>query len=119
MGIPNLTVQVLNLSPGMILDDLNLFFSYCGTVEDIELEISLNKDQPRSALVSFKQPYAFQTALLLNGANFAGQPVQVLPLKFFVYPSHIDKLTNLRQTQNRFVQGIVLTKRFRREVEIN
>ncbi|XP_039068839.1 uncharacterized protein LOC120215172 [Hibiscus syriacus] len=40
-----------------------------------------NRDQSQSALVSFRQPCAYQAALLLNNAIFAGQPIRVLPKK--------------------------------------
>ncbi|KAK8627259.1 hypothetical protein V6N13_134876 [Hibiscus sabdariffa] len=80
MSNPDLTVLVLNLSPTLTLGDLNAYFSNCGHVEKIEL-IGANRDQTQSALVSFRQPYAYQTALLLNNAIFAGQPIRVLPKK--------------------------------------
>ncbi|XP_015570371.2 uncharacterized protein LOC8285717 [Ricinus communis] len=76
MGQLDLTVLVLNLSPEVTVTELNTFFSYCGTVEKIQLT-SVNKDQ-QSALVTFRQPYAFRTALLLNDAILAGQPVRIL-----------------------------------------
>ncbi|XP_011004338.1 PREDICTED: protein vip1-like isoform X2 [Populus euphratica] len=76
MAQSDLTVQVLNLSPSVTLAELNTFFSYCGTVEKIELQ--KDKDQMQSALVTFTQPYAFQTALLLSDALLGGQPIRIL-----------------------------------------
>ncbi|KAF9689048.1 hypothetical protein SADUNF_Sadunf01G0051300 [Salix dunnii] len=73
----DLTVQVLNLSPSVTRIELITFFSYCGTVEKIELQI--DKDRLQSALVTFTQPYAFQTALLLNDAVLGGKPIRILP----------------------------------------
>ncbi|GMJ13092.1 BPA1-Like 5 [Hibiscus trionum] len=80
--MPNsdLTVLVLNLSPTLTLGDLNAYFSNCGHVEKIKL-LGANGDQSLSALVSFRQPYAYETALLLNNAIFAGQLIRVLPKK--------------------------------------
>ncbi|TYH84827.1 hypothetical protein ES332_D02G222300v1 [Gossypium tomentosum] len=80
MANPDLTVVVLNLSPTVTLGDLNAYFSNCGHVEKIKL-LSANRDRSLSALVTFRQPYAYQTALLLNNANFAGQPIRILPKK--------------------------------------
>ncbi|BFG15954.1 hypothetical protein CerSpe_022280 [Prunus speciosa] len=73
----SMTVQVLNLSPRTTLAELNSFFSYCGTVRQIQL--LRVEDQLPYALVTFGQPYAFQTALLLNDAIFEGQPICILP----------------------------------------
>eukprot|EP00258_Populus_trichocarpa_P000135 XP_002297892.1 protein vip1 isoform X2 [Populus trichocarpa] len=76
MAQSDLTIQVLNLSPSVTRAELNTFFSYCGTVEKIELQ--KDKDQMQSALVTFTQPYAFQTALLLSDALLGGQPIRIL-----------------------------------------
>lgn len=76
MAQSDLTVQVLNLSPSVTRAELNTFFSYCGTVEKIEIQ--KDKDQMQSALVTFRQPYAFQTALLLSDALLGGQPIRIL-----------------------------------------
>ncbi|KAJ6961959.1 hypothetical protein NC652_000806 [Populus alba x Populus x berolinensis] len=76
MAQSDLTVQVLNLSPSVTRAELNTFFSYCGTVEKIVLQ--KDKDQMQSALVTFAQPYAFQTALLLSDALLGGQPIRIL-----------------------------------------
>ncbi|PIA41309.1 hypothetical protein AQUCO_02200009v1 [Aquilegia coerulea] len=58
------TIQVLDLSPKVTLTDLDAFFSFCGTVDKILLE--RKEDQSQLAYVTFRQPYALQTALLLN-----------------------------------------------------
>ncbi|XP_052882106.1 uncharacterized protein LOC108463489 isoform X2 [Gossypium arboreum] len=85
MANPDLTVVVLNLSPTVTLGDLNAYFSNCGHVEKIKL-LGANRDRSLSALVTFRQPYAYQTALLLNNANFAGQPIRILPKKVAADP---------------------------------
>uniref|UniRef100_A0A5B7BIG9 RRM domain-containing protein n=1 Tax=Davidia involucrata TaxID=16924 RepID=A0A5B7BIG9_DAVIN len=72
----DLTVRVLDLSPKVTHSDLNMFFSYCGTIRSIQ--IHRNKDQTQLAFVTFRQPYAYQTALLLNGAIIAGRPIRIL-----------------------------------------
>ncbi|XP_077227054.1 binding partner of ACD11 1-like [Tasmannia lanceolata] len=78
MGTLDLTIQVLDLSPKITVSDLTTFFSYCGTIEDITLH--RNGDQSRSAFVTFRQPYAQKTALLLNGATIVDSQVRILPL---------------------------------------
>ncbi|PON57008.1 Nucleotide-binding alpha-beta plait domain containing protein [Parasponia andersonii] len=75
----NLTIQVLNLSSRATLADLNNFFSYCGTVENIQMLSHRTKDGSQSALVTFRLPYAFQTALLLNNAILLERPICILP----------------------------------------
>ncbi|XP_021291604.1 protein vip1-like isoform X2 [Herrania umbratica] len=102
MANPNLTVVVLNLSPTVTLGELTAFFSYCGHVEKILLQ-GANKDGSQSALVTFRQPYAYQTALLLNDATFAGQPIRVLPKKDFANPPLPHQLPNV--TENNRIQG--------------
>ncbi|RVW71507.1 Binding partner of ACD11 1 [Vitis vinifera] len=71
--------QVLDISPKVTLSDLNIFFSYCGTVDNIQL--CRKNDQTQLAFVTFKQPYAFQTALLLNGAVIGDSPIRILALQ--------------------------------------
>ncbi|XP_062097433.1 uncharacterized protein LOC133803411 isoform X2 [Humulus lupulus] len=83
----NLTIQVLNLSPATTSDDLIDFFSYCGTVENVKLLPSKEKGGSQSAaLVAFRQPYAFKTALLLNNAILLERPICVLPLGVIPIP---------------------------------
>ncbi|RRT65978.1 hypothetical protein B296_00036710 [Ensete ventricosum] len=77
MGALDLTVKVSNISPKTSRADLIFFFSYCGTVD----EIQMHRDgvQSQTATVTFRQPYAFQTALLLNGAPILDRSVRILP----------------------------------------
>lgn len=69
MGTLSLTVKVTEISKNATPEDVISFFSYCGTIDDLELRSSRNEDgkeTAQTALVTFKLPYAFQTALLLN-----------------------------------------------------
>ncbi|XVE92713.1 hypothetical protein REPUB_Repub01dG0123300 [Reevesia pubescens] len=102
MANSDLTVLVLNLSPRVTFGELAAFFSYCGHVEKIQLQGG-NKDRPQSALVTFRQPYAYQTALLLNNATFAGHPIQILPKKDVADLPLPHKLPNV--TENNKIQG--------------
>ncbi|XP_024031569.1 uncharacterized protein LOC21388184 isoform X4 [Morus notabilis] len=93
MGTLSLKIQVLNLSPRLTLADVTNFFSYCGTVDNIQIsrttEGKLGGSQ--SALVTFRQPYAFQTALLLNDAIVDGKPICVLPAGVLPIPIISDE----------------------------
>ncbi|KAF5208219.1 binding partner of acd11 [Thalictrum thalictroides] len=73
------TIQVLDLSPKVTLIDLDTFFSFCGTVDKILLE--RKEDQSQLAYVTFRQPFALQTALLLNDAIIVDRRVRILPLQ--------------------------------------
>uniref|UniRef100_A0A1D1YUX8 Protein vip1 n=1 Tax=Anthurium amnicola TaxID=1678845 RepID=A0A1D1YUX8_9ARAE len=83
MGTSDLTVKVLNISPKVTLQEICTFFSFCGTVDDIKLQRDGDGDgdQPYSAIVTFKQPYAFQTALLLDDALLVDRRVRVSPME--------------------------------------
>ncbi|OVA17334.1 RNA recognition motif domain [Macleaya cordata] len=64
--------------------DLNTFFSYCGTVSHSQLINSHRKEDQQSsqfALVTFAQPYALKTALLLNDAIIVDSRICILPLR--------------------------------------
>lgn len=89
MDTRDLTIQVLNLSSRVTLTDLISFFSYCGTVHNVQ--ILRDKDQLPYALVTFVQPYAFQTALLLDDAMFAGKPICILPACDMKIPIETDE----------------------------
>ncbi|XP_030536756.1 uncharacterized protein LOC115745371 [Rhodamnia argentea] len=77
MGALNLTIQVQNVDPTVTAAELETYFSYCGTVDKIQLQ--RNKDESQSAQVTFRAPFAFQTALLLDNAMVARQPIRVSP----------------------------------------
>nr|CAN74599.1 hypothetical protein VITISV_021494 [Vitis vinifera] len=94
--------QVLDISPKVTLSDLNIFFSYCGTVDNIQL--CRKNDQTQLAFVTFKQPYAFQTALLLNGAVIGDSPIRILALQNLAIHPIPDKRNC--ETQNKEKQGI-------------
>ncbi|WOL01782.1 binding partner of ACD11 1-like [Canna indica] len=78
MGALDLAVFVSGISPNATETDLRVFFSYCGTVDGIILQRDEDKSG-QSAEVTFRQPYAYETALLLNGADLCGRPICILP----------------------------------------
>ncbi|RWR86901.1 protein vip1-like protein [Cinnamomum micranthum f. kanehirae] len=79
MALVELTICVHDLSPKVTKADLTTFFSYCGTIDAIELKG--NGVESQSARVTFKQPYAQQIALLLNNATILDRQVRILPEK--------------------------------------
>jgi len=71
------TVQVCNLSPKATVRDVKQFFSYSGTVKNVKLQRVGQWAQV--ALVTFKEPYALETAVLLTGATIIDQKVCIVP----------------------------------------
>nr|CAD1829047.1 unnamed protein product [Ananas comosus var. bracteatus] len=67
------TVEVTNLSSKVAEKDLYNFFSFSGFIEHIE--ITRSGDYGSTAYVTFKEPYALETAVLLSGATIVDQPV--------------------------------------------
>lgn len=72
------TVQVWSLSPKAGVKDVKQFFSYSGTVKQVKLERAGQSAQV--AFVTFEEPYALETAVLLNGAIIIDQIVCIVPL---------------------------------------
>ncbi|KAA8529962.1 hypothetical protein F0562_034434 [Nyssa sinensis] len=106
MGTLDLTVRVLDLSPRVTHSDLNMFFSYCGTIASIQMY--RNNDHSQLAFVTFRQPYAYQTALLLNGALIAGRPIRILALQDSSTPPMSYTYTMNNEDQNNKSQGIII-----------
>jgi RNA recognition motif-containing protein len=71
------TVQVCNLSPKATMKDVKQFFSYSGTGKNVKLQSAGQWAQ--LALVTFKEPYALETAVLLSGATIIDQKVCIVP----------------------------------------
>jgi len=70
-------VQVCNLSPKATVKDVQQFFSYSGTVKNVKLQRAGQWAQV--ALVTFKEPHALETAVLLSGATIIDQKVCIVP----------------------------------------
>jgi len=71
------TVQVCNLSPKATVNDVKQFFSYCGTVKNVQLQRAGQWTQV--AFVTFQEPSALETAVLLSGATIQNQQVCIVP----------------------------------------
>ncbi|XP_068326644.1 uncharacterized protein [Pyrus communis] len=65
------------------------------------LALLRDKDQLPYALVTFVQPYAFQTALLLDDATLGGQPIGILPAYDIRIPIVSDEDVKDDHTQNK------------------
>uniref|UniRef100_A0A7N1A533 RRM domain-containing protein n=1 Tax=Kalanchoe fedtschenkoi TaxID=63787 RepID=A0A7N1A533_KALFE len=68
MSSSGYTVEVTNLSPAAIEKDVNDFFAFCGPIELVE--IIRHGDLGCTAYVTFKDPYALETALFLNVSSW-------------------------------------------------
>ncbi|PKA66621.1 hypothetical protein AXF42_Ash003276 [Apostasia shenzhenica] len=66
-------VEVSNLSPKVTERDLYDFFSFSGVIEHIE--IIRSGEYASTGYVTFKEPHALETAVLLTGATLIDQPV--------------------------------------------
>ncbi|CAE5957457.1 unnamed protein product [Arabidopsis arenosa] len=66
-------VEVTGLSPSVTQNDLIDFFSFSGTIQDIDIVRS--GEQACTAYVMFKDSYSQETAVLLSGATILDQRV--------------------------------------------
>ncbi|KAE8675674.1 Detected protein of confused Function [Hibiscus syriacus] len=67
------TAEITSLSPKVPEKDLRDFFAYCGAIEHVEI-IGCG-EYACTAYVTFKDPYALETAVLLSGATIVDQSV--------------------------------------------
>ncbi|KAI4369945.1 hypothetical protein MLD38_018336 [Melastoma candidum] len=73
-----MTIRVVGLPSGITAAEVENFFWFCGNIVKVRLE--REEDCSMSATVTFTEPFAFRTALLLDEAVLCGQSVRVLPL---------------------------------------
>ncbi|KAI3467372.1 hypothetical protein Pfo_024035 [Paulownia fortunei] len=67
------TVEVTSLSPNVAEKDVYDFFAFCGAIEHVEIVRA--GEYACTAYVTFKNPHALETAVLLSGATIVDQPV--------------------------------------------
>ncbi|KAL6513863.1 hypothetical protein OROHE_019319 [Orobanche hederae] len=71
------TAEVTSLSPNTTEKDVNDFFAFCGAIEHVEIVRA--GEFASTAYVTFKNPHALETAVLLSylhqGATILDQPV--------------------------------------------
>ncbi|KAK6540045.1 hypothetical protein TWF694_008876 [Orbilia ellipsospora] len=72
------TVHVSNISDKSSKEEIEAFFSFCGKVKDFSVTPTSNeKGAPLSATITFEQPSAARTALLLDNTLLSGVPIKV------------------------------------------
>ncbi|EXC20607.1 Protein vip1 [Morus notabilis] len=71
------TAEVTCLSPNATEKDIYDFFTHCGAVENVE--IIRSGEYACTAYVTFRDAYAFETAVLLTGATIVDQHVHISP----------------------------------------
>jgi RNA recognition motif-containing protein len=74
------TILVSNISPQATETTLKEFFSFCGNITNISLDIR-DDGSPTEAMLTFDTQEAVDTALLLNGALLDERPLGVCLLK--------------------------------------
>ncbi|CAL9113953.1 unnamed protein product [Musa textilis] len=96
MSLSGYTVEVTNLSPNATERDLYDFFSFSGAIEHIE--IIRSGEHASTAYVTFRDPHALETAVLLSGATIIDQHVCIArwgyyddDCSFWSRPSHEDQ----------------------------
>lgn len=67
------TAEVTSLSPNATEKDVHDFFAFCGAIEHVE--VVRVGECACTAYVTFKNPHALETAVLLTGASIVDQPV--------------------------------------------
>jgi len=70
---------VSGISPTTTKDNLHKFFSFCGSIEKIDVETSeeLEKSEHQAATVYFEKSSAAKTATMLNGGSLDGATITV------------------------------------------
>ncbi|XP_075497168.1 binding partner of ACD11 1-like isoform X2 [Primulina tabacum] len=69
-------VEVTSLSPKAMEKDVYDFFAFCGAIEHVE--IIRAGEHASTAYVTFRNPHALETAVLLSGATIVDQPVCIV-----------------------------------------
>ncbi|CAK8540629.1 unnamed protein product [Lathyrus sativus] len=69
------TAEITNLSPRATEKDVHDFFGYCGVIERVD--VIRHSDFDSTAYVTFKEAYALETALLLNGSMILDQSISI------------------------------------------
>ncbi|KAL0296916.1 UNVERIFIED_CONTAM: Binding partner of ACD11 1 [Sesamum calycinum] len=67
------TVEIANLSPNATEKDVCDFFAFCGAIQHVEIVRA--GEYACTAYVTFKNPHAVETAILVNGATILDRPV--------------------------------------------
>ncbi|KAH9323741.1 hypothetical protein KI387_018380, partial [Taxus chinensis] len=76
------TVRVSNVSVRATKRDIQDFFSFSGDIDHIQMQS--DGDFSQLAFVTFKDPQALDTALLLSGATIIDQSVNISPVEHYL-----------------------------------
>ncbi|XP_042008016.1 binding partner of ACD11 1-like isoform X1 [Salvia splendens] len=68
-------VEITNLSPNATEKDVRDFLTFCGAIQHVEFVRT--GDSECVAYVTFKNPHAVETAVLLSGDTILDQPVRI------------------------------------------
>lgn len=79
--------EVTNLSPRATEKDVHSFFSHCGIVELVEIT-GCGGNDALTAYVTFRDAYALDMALLLNGATIVDQTVWISMYGVYLHESN-------------------------------
>lgn len=78
MSTENATVHVSNISPKTTEKEIRDFFSFCGKIKEFSTAPASNDaDATLTAAITFEQPSAARTALLLDNTQLSGAPIHV------------------------------------------
>jgi RNA recognition motif-containing protein len=89
---PNTTILVTNISPSANEKNVSEFFSFCGTIVQINLNTYPNRGS--EAIVRFETEAAAKTALLLTNALIADRAITVVPFAGTAQQSFYDNQQN-------------------------
>ncbi|XP_021905214.1 binding partner of ACD11 1 isoform X2 [Carica papaya] len=101
------TAEITSLSPRATEKDISNFFAYCGAIEHVE--IIRSGDYACSAYVTFKDPYALETAILLSGATIVDQSVCISRWGTYVDESDIWSSPLWRMEENYSSTGTYMS----------
>lgn len=78
MSAENATVNVSNISHNATEKEIRDFFSFCGKIEELTITpASGESGAPQTASITFQQPSAARTALLLDNTQLQNVPIHV------------------------------------------
>ncbi|KAL3636269.1 hypothetical protein CASFOL_020816 [Castilleja foliolosa] len=83
------TIEVSNLPHNTTKKDVYDFFAFCGSIQCVEIVRA--GEYACKANVTFKNPHAVETAVILNGSTILDQPVCITECRHFEV---IDNLPN-------------------------
>lgn len=94
------TAEITNLTPRATENDVQNFFEYCGVIERVD--VIRSSDYESTAYVTFRDAYALETALLLNGSMILDQCISISRWETYTddsnnwnnhTPNHEDSIT--------------------------